>query len=357
MTSRGTGRTIAFMVLAVAAMPSLAAAEHMRAGVVTTVRGSATVTRDTASPPVPLRFKDDVFVHDRIVTGNDAIAQVLLGGKAIVTVREHSELTITEVPGMATVDLRAGRIALAVLRHRMQPGDSVEIRTPNAVAGVRGTVVIADVARAAAEGQPESFTTRITVLRGLVDVTQRDARSGVSAGVPVNVHALESVLVRGATMPTTPERITPAAAQGMVRDFRVGIAPSPAAARAVVTEAQMTEAVAYASAVLHPGNGQPDGSSNSAGHRGGRDAADGAKNGGDDTVSAQTASTEAASIPGGPGGGAAPFARPSPPGPFSVPALFPALVVPPAFNPGFTHAAGALATPPGRAAAGSGRRH
>ena len=135
----GTWRVAAFVMVVLVVIPSIVAGQQVRAGVVTTVRGSATVTRQAPSQPAPLRFKDDVFVQDRIVTGESAVAQILLGGKAVVTVREHSELTITEVPGTATVDLRSGRIALAVLRHRMQPGDSVEIHTPHAVAGVRGT--------------------------------------------------------------------------------------------------------------------------------------------------------------------------------------------------------------------------
>ena len=39
---------------------------------------------------------------------------MLLGGKAVVTVRERSSLTITETLGKATIDLESGKIALAV---------------------------------------------------------------------------------------------------------------------------------------------------------------------------------------------------------------------------------------------------
>ena len=101
------------LVLLSALSPSIAAAQTSRAGVVTTLEGNVTVTR-VALPPQPLKFKDDVFVDDKVTTGDRSLARMLLGGKAVVTVRERSVLTITEVPGKATIDLSAGKIAVAV---------------------------------------------------------------------------------------------------------------------------------------------------------------------------------------------------------------------------------------------------
>ena len=68
----------------------------------------------------------------------------MLGGKALVTVRELSTLTVTEATGRSVVDLSSGKIAMGVLRQRMRPGEVIEIRTPNAVAGVPtdGAVVL-----------------------------------------------------------------------------------------------------------------------------------------------------------------------------------------------------------------------
>jgi hypothetical protein len=66
-----------------------------RVGVVTTVEGTALVARVTTSEPQPLHFKDDVFLRDRITTGERSFVRVLLGGKATVTARERSMLTIT----------------------------------------------------------------------------------------------------------------------------------------------------------------------------------------------------------------------------------------------------------------------
>src|SRR5262245_44647689 len=130
--------------------PALAAAQLERAGFVTTLEGNV-VARHGAVPERPLKFKDEVFLQDTVSTGEKSLARMLLGGKAVVTVRERSVLTISEVPGRSTIDLASGKFALAVAREKMRPGEEIQIRTPNAVAGVRGTVVITEVERQGAQ--------------------------------------------------------------------------------------------------------------------------------------------------------------------------------------------------------------
>jgi len=94
------------------------------AGVVTGVSGQVTVSRTEASP-LPLRFKDEVFFKDRISTAERSLARLLLEQKALITVRELSDLVITEQSGRSTVDLDAGKIAIGVARQRMRPGEIV----------------------------------------------------------------------------------------------------------------------------------------------------------------------------------------------------------------------------------------
>src|SRR5713101_8893106 len=60
--------------------PTVALAQEPRAGVVTTVEGQALLGRPTLSQPVSLKFKDDLFVRDRVETKEDSIVRVLLGG-------------------------------------------------------------------------------------------------------------------------------------------------------------------------------------------------------------------------------------------------------------------------------------
>jgi hypothetical protein len=148
-----SARLVAALALLVTLWPAAAFAQT-RAGVVTNLEGSATAARSAAPQPVALKFKDDVFQNDRIVTGDRSIVRMLLGGKAVVTVRERSSLTITEVPGKSTIDLDVGKIAVAVARERMKPGEQIEVKTPNAVAAVRGTVFIIEVIRATAQVTP-----------------------------------------------------------------------------------------------------------------------------------------------------------------------------------------------------------
>ena len=181
---RGILRKALALLLLHTLWPTLALAQSPKAGVVTTLHGVATVARLAAPPEIPLRFKDDVLFRDRITTREDSVVRVLLGGKALVTVRELSVLTISEEPDKATVELQAGKIALAVARQRLRPGEQIEIRTPNAIAGVRGTVVIVEVLRATAQGTtcataPITATGRVTASATVLRTRNRATPSGV----------------------------------------------------------------------------------------------------------------------------------------------------------------------------------
>jgi hypothetical protein len=162
------------------------------AGVVTTLQGEATLlsaARPQASQP--LRFRDELFYRDRINTKERSIVRLLLGGKAVVTVRQLSTLTITEEPGTrATIDLFGGKIGVGVARSRMKPGESLEIRTPNAIAAVRGTYIISEVSSTGA-GPPVSV---FTLLEGSADILTLDRTKSVS------LQPLQSVSVTGNTI-------------------------------------------------------------------------------------------------------------------------------------------------------------
>src|SRR2546427_12856637 len=205
-------RRPAAAILAVATFwPTLVFGQAPRAGVVTTLEGNVTVTRVALPQPQPLKFKDDVFVNDKVTTGDKAIARILLAGKAVVTVRERSSLTITEVPGKSTIDLDAGKIALAIAKDKMKPGESIEIRTQNAVAGVRGTVVVAEVSRATAQvgGAAPTLTTSFYILRGQIEAIQINTPTGQPVGPPVTVGTLQQFRATGIS-PAALTNITPA---------------------------------------------------------------------------------------------------------------------------------------------------
>jgi hypothetical protein len=189
-------------------LPTTAHAQE-RVGVATTVVGPVTVTRVTMAPTA-LRFKDDVLLNDRIATGDGGFARVLLGGKAIVTARERSVVVITEQPGTSTIELTSGRISVAVDKAKMRAGELVEIKTSNAVAGVRGTIVVAE-----ATGD----VSRITVLRGVVDVYRRDPATGGAVGPATPVGLRESVTVRAGVLPLKAQSISPESARRLSGEF------------------------------------------------------------------------------------------------------------------------------------------
>ena len=178
-------RRIAVTLLVLAGMwPGAVAAQVQKAGVVTTLEGNVTAARTTSAQPVALKFKDDVFVNDRVVTGDRSLARLLLGGKAVVTVRERSALTITEVPGRSTIDLDSGKVAVAVAKDKMQPGEQIEVKSPNAVAAVRGTVFVVEVIRASANAAraQSGVTVNHYVLTGAVALTVGGQSVNVNAG-------------------------------------------------------------------------------------------------------------------------------------------------------------------------------
>lgn len=143
-------------------------------GVVTALQGEATVTRGALPQPTSLRFRDDVFFRDVINTRERSTVRLLLGGKGVVTVREQSQLTLDEAvtsdgARRSSISLFFGKIGTAIARSLMGPGEEVEVRTPNAVAAVRGTVLVAEYIppKQSAEG-PKPILLASTDPRGLL---------------------------------------------------------------------------------------------------------------------------------------------------------------------------------------------
>jgi hypothetical protein len=121
--------------------------QQQPAGVVTAVQGQAQLTRQAR--PAPLRQKDSVMIRDVIDTREKSMARMLFGGKATITLKELSRFEVLEetLPGGATrstVELTSGALLINVARELMKPGDEVIIRTDNAIAAVRGSMIYAE---------------------------------------------------------------------------------------------------------------------------------------------------------------------------------------------------------------------
>jgi hypothetical protein len=180
-----------------AGLPAAASAQSDSAGVVTTVNGDATLIRAVAAArPVSLQMRDEIFVRDRIHTQQHSLVRVLLGGKALITVRELSILTVTEEAGRVTVDLESGKVGVAVVKGRMRPGEVIELRSPNATAAVRGTVFVVEVEPAKVGVASPIPTTRVHLFHGALDVGARLDPSQPA----VRLAELQSVVVTGNTV-------------------------------------------------------------------------------------------------------------------------------------------------------------
>jgi hypothetical protein len=232
--------------------PAIAGAQTAPVGVVTTLDGIATLTRVSLPGGITLKPRDPVYLADRIVTGDRSFARILLGGKALVTVRERSALTITEVPGTARIEVATGKIGLAVVKERMKPGESIEIRTPNAVAAIRGTVVITEVSQATSQLSASSaaWTTTVTVLRGAIEFRALDAITRQPVGPALSVSAMQSIRVSGAALPRPVQTITREAAERLASDLRGRVKDPGPSASAPIAESQMREATSRAAAIV-----------------------------------------------------------------------------------------------------------
>ena len=97
--ARTQGLRIGFAVVLLLTVGTQADAQE-RAGVVTTLQGTVTVMRASLTEPAPLRFRDDIFVRDRIATGDDSLARVLLASQDLAALtRRLAALSAAHLPG------------------------------------------------------------------------------------------------------------------------------------------------------------------------------------------------------------------------------------------------------------------
>lgn len=151
---------ILLSALLVNIVPSVWAQDSKGVGVVTALTGRAQLKRPQAPQSVALKLRDNLSVRDIVETREESLTRILLLGKSTVTVRELSRFEIREEiladgAQRAVIDLAEGKMRVMVARRLMKPGDEVLIRTPNAVAGVRGSDGIIEVTTLP-DGRPQT---------------------------------------------------------------------------------------------------------------------------------------------------------------------------------------------------------
>ncbi len=225
-----------FILSFILLFPVLVSAQQA-VGVVTALKGKAQLTR--AATQTSLRFKDDLNLRDLIDTQERSLARVLFGGKSTVTVRELSRLEVREelIPGGGTRsihELSSGSILVNVARSLMRRGDEVQIRTPNAIAAVRGSTFFAQYNVALAQSI-------FILLTGSAIVTPQGLP-------PVTLAPLTSVNLTGtaaAGVQTTQGTVTQAEANKIAEESEVGTGgrTEESAEAGVQEAAQLSDAV------------------------------------------------------------------------------------------------------------------
>ena len=182
--------TTALLVLLGAVLPAVAAAGD--AGMVVRVNGAPTVQR--AGKTERLKRGDSVSTGDVIETDANSKAKVLLNDDSVLAIGPKSRVNVSDFvldPSGRNVRLQvlAGRFKIAIAKFFGGRTD-YEIRTPTAVAGVRGTVLWGDTDLDA-----------ICALDGNIEVRPR-----TGAGAPAQLGAGECVgqMAAGKTAPLKP---------------------------------------------------------------------------------------------------------------------------------------------------------
>ena len=206
-------------------------------GVVTALKGTAQLTR--AATQTARSFKDNLILRDLIDTQEKSLTRVLFGGKSTVTVRELSRLEVREelLPGGRTRtihDLSSGSILVNVAQRLLRRGDEVQIRTPNAIAAVRGTAILAQY-------NPALFQTIFILLTGSAFVVPLGQTSiPLAANTSVTISGTTATGVQVGPIKTVPQ----AEADKILEESEVGPARTEESAEALLQEAaQLTTTV------------------------------------------------------------------------------------------------------------------
>ncbi|MGQ0644433.1 MAG: FecR family protein [Elusimicrobiota bacterium] len=190
--------------LTLVALGFFLAAPSLRAAELKSVRGSAQVQRAGAQSWAAAKSGSRVKDGDTVKTGPGSQTDILLPQGHRLLVRERTTLKIdSSNPDDMRLSLAAGRVRAFVAKLRKR--NKFEMRTPVAVASVRGTVFELEVG--------EDQSSRLSVLEG--SVNYRDL-----AGLGSDVLVLQgnSVLIEPGAAPRAPEPLPADMSEGLMPD-------------------------------------------------------------------------------------------------------------------------------------------
>jgi hypothetical protein len=196
LTPRKVKALTVFAVLVAFSLP--AAAE---VGTVAAVEGSAEIGRDgqwmAATTGAPILEKDDLR------TGHPGHLKVVFQDDSVLTLSDDSHLTVdrqvfnpTNQEAESLIGLLKGKVHALVSDYYGRPGTRFEIKTGNAVGGVRGTEFLMSY-------DPDTDLTKVIGITGVVSV-----HSAVDPTAPgVLITASEVTTIVAGEQPSEPEKL------------------------------------------------------------------------------------------------------------------------------------------------------
>ena len=101
--------------------------------------GPVFVRAQGAEKDMPVKGGEELLYGDAVRTGPGAVAQVEIVGRGAVLIRENSSFSLQGDPQKTTLNFKFGEFLIG-LRKKLENGQSFRVRTPGAVAAVRGTL-------------------------------------------------------------------------------------------------------------------------------------------------------------------------------------------------------------------------
>ena len=122
------------LILMLAAAPSFAAD-----AVLAKLSGTVYIRAQGAPQDIVAKGGEEMIYGDALRTGPGATAQIVIVGRGAVLVRENSAFVLQGDPHNTVLNFRFGEFLIG-LRKKLENGEAFRVRTPGAVAAVRGTL-------------------------------------------------------------------------------------------------------------------------------------------------------------------------------------------------------------------------
>lgn len=163
-----------FLSLLLSADHALAGPSSVASGNIVSLTGAVSVRRKLEGKIAskPAKLNESLYEGDLIATGNDGSLKAILNDDSVMDLGPNGVLRIDRYQASGTGDRTAvlsllyGKLR-ALVTKAVNSSSTMEVRTPTAVMGVRGTEFIVN----ATQGGAQNSATQVTVLTGAVELT------------------------------------------------------------------------------------------------------------------------------------------------------------------------------------------